>query len=780
MKTMSSPTNTVLAEALRDLTSKDLAMFEKEYETEENPKTALDKVNGQIPAGLESIPLIRFSSDKQKDGYSDQRQMELILQSARENNWTVNETLKLADLGVSGYQIDPKTGRPYNMSPEAALGAFMLALDKGLIDVRGKVIHVEAVDRFSRACLDTAESAFWALVRKGLSFYFINNRLFIQPSDKDDPIKKIVLILEFDKANHVAKAMSRRQKDTLTIKLIYALKGQKVNWGAWLPSWVSFVKEPQPHYEWKPQNYKTLLRIVDGVVNNKPLNAIARKLNEEKVPCFEWGKNWTTAGIQVILKNPALLGTFRFRKRVIENYYPAAVTPEVFSRLQARFAIPRKAGGGTAQGNRITSLFPGLVKCAHCLRTMHAQLYNDPESPFSQRVYVCRSHEDHGAGENGHVCMTGQRIYIDPIEHDFCTSVLTQSPAELLLKKDHQRQLQLNAARTDLVDVSTQISKFMAMAAKYQDTEEIEKQLDPLYAKKKELKAQIAELDTVAALSSGVDGAWTAIIKALKGAGSISGASDDQIRDFVAASKALREQLYNQEVRRNVIGPIKALISKIEIDGPGCRYRVYSITGGEGNWRDVSAGVASLWEQHAAARNTEDVRKRQSEARKEWWKKKGLSAESIAAGKAKRAATWAQKTYEEKKAMREKQSAIAKKWFASMTPERKRLIRQKQSDIKLNRGPDMVKRWSAAMNAKARQTRANWTPEQRQAISAKMSATRRAFYASMSPEEKAVLSAKRRATTLAFNAKRRSEKEAQQAQAAQVPAPVPAPVSVVA
>ncbi len=93
--------------------------------------------------------------------------------------------------------------------------------------------------------------------------------------------------------------------------------------------------------------------------------------------------------------------------------------------------------------------------------------------------------------------------------------------------------------------------------------------------------------------------------------------------------------------------------------------------------------MASLWEQHAAARNTEEVRKRQSEARKEWWKKTGLSAESIAAGKAKRAATWAQKTYEEKKAMREKQSAVAKKWFASMTPERKRLIRQKQSDIKL-------------------------------------------------------------------------------------------------
>jgi len=64
-----------------NLSPEDLAIFEKEYETEENPSTLLDEVNGKIPAGLESIPLVRFSSGIQRRGYSDERQMELVRQA---------------------------------------------------------------------------------------------------------------------------------------------------------------------------------------------------------------------------------------------------------------------------------------------------------------------------------------------------------------------------------------------------------------------------------------------------------------------------------------------------------------------------------------------------------------------------------------------------------------------------------------------------------------------------------------------------------------------------
>ena len=332
MRTIDSPTNgvakgaSVLDEAVQKLGSEELEKLQKAYEAEEVSRTLVDEVNGAIPSGLESIPLVRFSSDRQRKGYSNERQMELVRRSAAELNWTVNDTLKMEDLGVSGFRIDKKTGRPLNMSPDAALGAFMAAVDEGLIDLRGKVIHAEAVDRFTRACLDTAESAFWGLVRRGACFYFINDGLFIRPSDKDNPLKKIILILKFDEANRMVQALSRRQKDTLALKFMHTLKGQKMNWGTWMPSWISFVKEPQPHYEWETQKFKTLMRLVDGVVNNKPLNAIARELNENKVPCFVWGKTWCAAGIRVILRNPALLGTFRYMDHVVKDHYPAAVT----------------------------------------------------------------------------------------------------------------------------------------------------------------------------------------------------------------------------------------------------------------------------------------------------------------------------------------------------------------------------------------------------------------------------------------------------------------------
>ncbi len=46
---------------------------------------------------------------------------------------------------------------------------------------------------------------------------------------------------------------------------------------------------------------------------------------------------------------------------------------------------------------------------------------------------------------------------------------------------------------------------------------------------------------------------YLAIIKGLKGVGSLSGATDGQLRKLLLASKALQEQLHNQETRSNAI-----------------------------------------------------------------------------------------------------------------------------------------------------------------------------------------------------------------------------------
>ena len=59
---------------------KEYIILDADHETPENGSNVIDDLNGQIPAGLEAIPLIRFSSCKQKEGYSDERQMTLIKQ----------------------------------------------------------------------------------------------------------------------------------------------------------------------------------------------------------------------------------------------------------------------------------------------------------------------------------------------------------------------------------------------------------------------------------------------------------------------------------------------------------------------------------------------------------------------------------------------------------------------------------------------------------------------------------------------------------------------------
>ncbi|MDA0150635.1 recombinase family protein [Vibrio sp. LaRot3] len=49
-------------------------------------------------------PYVRFSSEQQSGGSSYKRQMGDILKYAKENGYTVNNSLELKDLGLSAYK----------------------------------------------------------------------------------------------------------------------------------------------------------------------------------------------------------------------------------------------------------------------------------------------------------------------------------------------------------------------------------------------------------------------------------------------------------------------------------------------------------------------------------------------------------------------------------------------------------------------------------------------------------------------------------------------------
>ena len=100
-----------------------------------------------------AYPYIRFSSDKQKDGLSIQRQTEAIEAYLVGNpHLTVDKSLNLEDLGKSGY-----AGR--HVQKGGALFLFLEKIKSGEIE-KGSVLIIEHFNRLSRLKLNKAMDLF--------------------------------------------------------------------------------------------------------------------------------------------------------------------------------------------------------------------------------------------------------------------------------------------------------------------------------------------------------------------------------------------------------------------------------------------------------------------------------------------------------------------------------------------------------------------------------------------------------------------------------------------
>src|SRR5579862_4336017 len=98
---------------------------------------------------------IRFSSKKQEKGDSVRRQDEWALSFCRQHGHTLDDSLNLRDLGVSGFHgANVETGR---------LGAFLDAVKSGRVRP-GSILIVESLDRLSRAEVRKALTLFLQII----------------------------------------------------------------------------------------------------------------------------------------------------------------------------------------------------------------------------------------------------------------------------------------------------------------------------------------------------------------------------------------------------------------------------------------------------------------------------------------------------------------------------------------------------------------------------------------------------------------------------------------
>ena len=364
---------------------------------------------------------------------------------------------------------------------------------------------------------------------------------------------------------------------------------------------------------------------------------------------------------------------------------------------------------------------------------MHGNGVPTPEGNLSpSRKYVCE------APQLGIKCTA--RCYIEPIEVDYFTYVLYQDPLTLIEAARERRSAMRAQLLVTLEDVWNKLLFYIDQAAGLPESKRDEykkTRVDPLRQKHAELELQIKELTCEPTKASKL----TPVYKAIREAFHIP--NDINITDAKALGANLHDQLYNQDIRRKLIAPLKLIVILMEVDGERQRYRVHTVDG-VGEWRDISVLVTALRKDLASHCVSEEVKSLQSKCRTEYWAT--ISPEEKAALLAKRKATLAAKSDEEKETTRRLQSEAAKAAHASLTSDEHRKCLQKQigSDIERCSKEEQLKAWAQGMAAKRKEAR-DADPAKQAAAQARMAAMRKtkaAKWAAMSEEERAAINAK--------------------------------------
>ena len=152
-----------------------------------------------------TIPLVfsyrRFSSGRQAAGHSLERQTESARRWCHEKGYVLDESLALADLGVSAYSGD-------NVS-KGALSGFLTAAESGRIP-KGSILLVESLDRLSRAAIPEAVGLLTSIVRAGVRVVSLIDGHEWNEKTIEDSTSFLLSVLLFSRAHEESSTKAKR------------------------------------------------------------------------------------------------------------------------------------------------------------------------------------------------------------------------------------------------------------------------------------------------------------------------------------------------------------------------------------------------------------------------------------------------------------------------------------------------------------------------------------------------------------------------------------------
>ncbi len=428
----------------------------------------------------------RMSTPEQLRGDSLRRQMEATTKFCADNGLELVQDMR--DIGLSGFS-------GANIE-KGALGKFLKAVEAGKVE-RGSYLIIESFDRLSRQHVATALELFLGILRNGIIIHTsMDGRTYTFPPEMTELIISIIIM---SRAYEESATKSRRVAEAWKGK---RLKASEKLITKVVPGWIDVVGEKLELIPERAAVVEQMFR--DTADNGMGADLICRRLNQEGVPTFGKSKAWHVSYIQRVLANPAVMGVFIPKTRptrnkrvasdtVIPNYYPRAVSDDLFYRAQTakeqRRTYPSFAG---RKGHGVTNLFSGLMFCGTCGQKMR---FENKMNARGKR-FVC---QDAKRGVKGNTCYQGGWNY-NHFETSFLAFVREVDLASIALNPDSELAEidgQIKATEGRLVEARANLEKTYALAMGDKPSKflagkiaEIESSIEALESELVELKQQ--------------------------------------------------------------------------------------------------------------------------------------------------------------------------------------------------------------------------------------------------------------------------------------------------
>jgi DNA invertase Pin-like site-specific DNA recombinase len=247
-------------------------------------------------------PYVRYSSEQQSGGSSYKRQMGDILKYAKDNEYKVNDSLKLRDLGLSAFTA--------KHIEKGSLGDFLEALDANVIEADGTAyLCVEQIDRLSRQSIDDAYQVFRKILKANVNVITLMDKKIYTKDSLNDLMSIMYSSMLMAQANEESAKKSERILKSFDKKTDDLNNGKNIQYVGMLPGWVENKGSKKQTKFVVNEKVETVKKIFQMYIENISMGDIARIFNEKNIPQIarnrykNFTNTWSSAKVNHILKN---------------------------------------------------------------------------------------------------------------------------------------------------------------------------------------------------------------------------------------------------------------------------------------------------------------------------------------------------------------------------------------------------------------------------------------------------------------------------------------------